>query len=265
MVIYQLGAGEKDLCFESLHRHTLHREKIRRAASVSRALGNGEKKQAIRQVPRGIRGKGKSWKSQLDVNVRSGYSDHYMDIQQALTILKTFYIHNKRLPSYGEMGKLFGYASKNASYQLTEKLIKADIVAKDTAGKLIPKQLFTIPHIGGTPKANGEQLYMTQNTFDFYAFVTTLPQNVFSLTMTGDAMIGEGIFEGDVVIVNCDREAENGEIVAACVDGIWIVRYYFKQGKAVVLRPANESHLPTYPKKSFEIGGVVIRVIRRYV
>ncbi len=53
---------------------------------------------------------------------------------------------NGRVPTYKELSKMFGFASKNASFKLVQKLIEQDVLEKDKTGKIVPKNLFKIPH-----------------------------------------------------------------------------------------------------------------------
>ena len=59
--------------------------------------------------------------------------------------LESFYSDNKRMPTYSEMLKLFGFKSKNAVFRVVGKLIEAGLVAKDHLGRLIPTKSFTLP------------------------------------------------------------------------------------------------------------------------
>jgi repressor LexA len=77
-------------------------------------------------------------------------------------------------------------------------------------------------------------------------------------------MIGEGIREGDLVIVEKGREPRNGDIVIAEVDGEWTIKYFRKQGKQVVLEAANPQYPLIRPQQELKIGGVVSAVIRKY-
>jgi SOS-response transcriptional repressor LexA len=77
-------------------------------------------------------------------------------------------------------------------------------------------------------------------------------------------MIEAGINEGDIVIVDQKREIGKGDIVAACVDGEWTVKYLKKQDGKIFLVPANSKYPVIYPQQSLEIGGVVVSVMRKY-
>jgi SOS-response transcriptional repressor LexA len=77
-------------------------------------------------------------------------------------------------------------------------------------------------------------------------------------------MIDEGIYDGDIVIVDKELEPKNDNIVAACVDGEWTVKCLRKQEGRVVLVPANKKYPVITPTQSLEIGGVVVNVVRSY-
>ncbi len=187
-----------------------------------------------------------------------------MDKRFILTQLKSFYAKNRRMPTYGEMCKLLGYRSKGAVRYAVQKLILEGILEKDGAGKLIPKTLFAIPHMGVIKAGYPSPAYVQEESLDFYDLLLAHVQDTFSLTVHGDSMEGAMIGDGDIVVVEKGREARAGDIVAACVDGEWTVKYLDRLNGQVCLSPANSAYPVIYPKTSFEIGGVVVSVIRKY-
>ena len=58
--------------------------------------------------------------------------------QNYFSKIRSFYEKNKRMPSYSEILKITGLKSKNAVFQIVQKLEDAGLVIKDSAGKLIP-------------------------------------------------------------------------------------------------------------------------------
>ncbi|MEK7605546.1 MAG: S24 family peptidase [Patescibacteria group bacterium] len=188
-----------------------------------------------------------------------------MDLEKAIKKLRKFYKVQRRLPSYQEICDMFGYSSKNAAVYLVNKLVEVDILAKDEKGKLLPKKLFHIPHLGliraGYPAPVEGSL---GDSIDFYEYLLDMPGDIFSLTVRGESMSGEGINDGDIVIVEKDAPPRNGDIVAANVDGEWTVKYFQKQNGRIYLAPANPDYPVIEPKESLVIGGIVASVIRKY-
>jgi repressor LexA len=86
--------------------------------------------------------------------------------------------------------------------------------------------------------------------------------DLFVLTVSSDSMINVGIFSGDWVVVRQQSVAENGEIVAAMVDGESMVRTYMRTGRQVWLVPHHPAHTPI-PGDRAEILGKVVTVLRR--
>jgi len=160
---------------------------------------------------------------------------------------------------------MFGYSSKNAAVYLVNKLIEGGILEKDEKGKLLPKKLFHIPHLGliraGYPAPIEGNL---GDSIDFYEYLLDMPGDIFSLTVRGESMIDEGINDGDIVIVEKDLQPRDGDIVAANVDGEWTVKYFKRKDGKVYLIPANSVYPVIEPRESLVIGGVVASVIRKY-
>ena len=84
------------------------------------------------------------------------------------------------------------------------------------------------------------------------------------MQVSGDSMIGEGIMEGDLVIVERDRQPKVGDVVIAEVDGEWTMKYFKKKNGQVYLEAANAKYPIIRPKAELRLGGVVTAVIRKY-
>lgn len=180
--------------------------------------------------------------------------------------LLRFYSSNKRMPTYSEMLKIFGYKSKNAVYRLVDKLIDAGIVEKDPLGRLIPTGALTeTPILGlvtaGLP-APGEEVIET--TINIDSFLIKKKDATFILEVTGDSMIEAHIEDGDLVIAERAEQAKDGDIVIAEVDGEFTMKYFRKEGSRVWLDPANKKYKPIYPENDLKIRAIVRGVIRKY-
>jgi repressor LexA len=80
----------------------------------------------------------------------------------------------------------------------------------------------------------------------------------FLLRVRGDSMIDDGIHSGDYVVVRRQETAENGEIVAALVDGgeATVKRIYREDGR-IRLQPANSAMAPIYADDVAVLGRIV--------
>jgi len=89
------------------------------------------------------------------------------------------------------------------------------------------------------------------------------PHGHFLLRVKGDSMILDGINDGDMAIVRHTTVARNGDTVVAVIDGEATLKRFKKQGRNVILIPANERLKETvYPASRVEIRGVFVGLIR---
>ncbi|MFJ3904902.1 transcriptional repressor LexA [Streptomyces sp. NPDC090025] len=85
---------------------------------------------------------------------------------------------------------------------------------------------------------------------------------LFAVTVVGDSMRDAHIEDGDVVVVRAQDTADDGDIVAALLDGEATVKRLAHQGGHVWLKPANPSYEPI-PGDEAAILGKVVSVLRR--
>ncbi|WP_028849023.1 transcriptional repressor LexA [Thermocrispum municipale] len=85
---------------------------------------------------------------------------------------------------------------------------------------------------------------------------------LFLLTVTGDSMIDAAIANGDLVVVRQQPTADNGEIVAAMIDGEATVKTFKRKDGHVWLMPQNDAYDPI-PGDEASILGKVVAVLRR--
>ncbi len=92
----------------------------------------------------------------------------------------------------------------------------------------------------------------------------------FALTVKGDSMIEAGILEGDVIVCRSTKEARNGQIVVAVIDGEATVKTFSQQNKKhLELLPANKNYSPIIIKdegeeNDFRIVGTLVGLLRSY-
>lgn len=179
--------------------------------------------------------------------------------------LRYFYGSNKRMPTYGEMCGLLGYRSKGAVRYLVQKLVEEELIAKDDKGKLFPKKLLSIPLLGVIKAGYPMQAEIIEDNYlNLHVLFETMSRASFALVVSGDSMNEAGILDGDTVIIDKYRQVKKGDVVAACFDGEWTVKYFENQQGKTCLVPANKNYPVLYPKINLEIGGVVINVLRNY-
>jgi repressor LexA len=96
----------------------------------------------------------------------------------------------------------------------------------------------------------------------------TLPMSLvghgtlFALKVQGDSMVDAAICDGDLVVVRQQQVAEDGEIVAAMLDGEATVKVLRRRDGHIELLPRNPAYQPI-PADDAVILGKVVSVLRR--
>jgi SOS regulatory protein LexA len=184
--------------------------------------------------------------------------------------IESFYGREKRMPTYTEMMKLFGFKSKNAVFKIVKKMVEAGVVAKDHLGRLVPTQDFadnlsSIQMAGfvtaGLPATVEEELTDKISLDDM---LVGKREFTYMLEVDGDSMIDAHIEKGDMVLVERANTARDGQIVIAEVDGEYTMKYFKKNGNKAWLEPANKKYSPIYPEYSLNVIAVIKAVIRKY-
>jgi repressor LexA len=131
----------------------------------------------------------------------------------------------------------------------------ADIPSQDSA--CVP-----VPFYGQI--AAGHQTLAEQDIGDTWELPRELVGDgtLFRLRVRGDSMINAAITEGDIVVVRQQQHADNGDIVAAMIDGETTVKTLQRSNGQVWLMPHNPSYQPI-PGADATILGKVVAVMRR--
>lgn len=88
---------------------------------------------------------------------------------------------------------------------------------------------------------------------------------LFALRVKGDSMIDASVLNGDVVVLRQQETANDGEMVAAWIEGDeeTTLKYLYREGRNVRLQPANPSFQPIIrPANKVRINGRVVYIVR---
>jgi repressor LexA len=118
-----------------------------------------------------------------------------------------------------------------------------------------------VPLVGDI--AAGSPIVAEQSVEDVFPLPPALvgDGDLFMLKVSGDSMVNAAICDGDWVVVRQQPMAENGEIVAAMIDGEATVKRLSHTPAAVWLLPENPAYEPI-PGADAEILGKVVSVLR---
>lgn len=174
-------------------------------------------------------------------------------------------------PSVREIGSAVGLSSSSTVHSHLGALEKKGLIKRDPSKPRAllladrPKpdnNIVSIPLVGQV--AAGQPILAVENIEDHITWPRdrgTVP--TFALTVRGDSMIDDGIFDGDVVMVRSQQTADTGEIVVALIDDEATVKRFYLEPGRVRLEPANRAYSPIYSSEA-AILGKVVGLIRRF-
>jgi repressor LexA len=196
--------------------------------------------------------------------------------QNILNFIKEEILSRGYPPSVREICEAVGLKSTSTVHGHLERLEKKGFIRRDpTKPRAIEvlddsfqvqrRELVNIPIVGKV--AAGEPLLAVENIEDYFPIpVEYAPNdNIFMLKVQGNSMINAGIFDKDMIIVQKQSTANNGDIVVALLDDSVTVKTFYRENDFIRLQPENNNMSPIIVDDSIEILGKVISLYRRYV
>jgi repressor LexA len=190
-----------------------------------------------------------------------------------LDYLNDFIQQHGYAPSLEEIGRRFGLSSLATVHKHLTNLQEKGFIKRawnrSRSVEMIPTRsggrAVDLPLLGyvaaGSPieaVAGTETIAVPENLIG--------KRDSYVLRVKGDSMIDEQIRDGDYVIVEDRRSADNGEMVIAMLHGsdVTLKKLYREQGR-VRLQPANPAVQPiVVSPDDVQIQGVVVGVMRKY-
>jgi repressor LexA len=195
--------------------------------------------------------------------------------REILSYLRAYGDENGYAPSFEEIARHFNYNSLATVHEHLTNLERKGYIKRSynesRAIEILPSDVF--------PRAVDLPLYGTVAAGSPIEAVSgnesiAVPEDFarrrgehYVLRVKGDSMIDEHIRDGDFVIVNQRKSADDGEMVIALLhrSGATVKRLFRERDGRIRLQPANEGMAPMYVHEDdILIQGVVVGVIRRY-
>jgi DNA polymerase V len=101
---------------------------------------------------------------------------------------------------------------------------------------------------------------------DVLKYIVLHPQATYTLRVRGDSMRDEGIFDGDVILVDRAIKPRHGHIVVAVVDGAFTCKKLWLRVGKLKLLSANPDFPDIVPceGQTIEVWGVVLASVKRF-
>lgn len=180
-------------------------------------------------------------------------------------------------PSVREIGVAVGLKSTSTVHGHLERLEKKGIIRRDpTKPRAIEilddefnvqrRDLVSVPIIGRV--AAGEPLLAVENIEEYFPLPVEYAgnQQLFMLRVKGDSMINVGIFENDLIIVEKQNTAVNGDTVVALIEDSVTVKTFYRESDHIRLQPENDfMEAIRVSDTEVQIVGKVISLFRQYI
>lgn len=134
-----------------------------------------------------------------------------------------------------------------------------DIYMPSLPSNVIPfRESHKAPIVGSIPA--GYPAFALEDIEGYASIPYEDEENYFFLRVKGDSMINAGIHTGDLVLIRKQKCADDGQIVAARVNGDEAtLKRYKRQGDTIILLPENPNYDPKIVSvQDFEIGDAQI-------
>jgi repressor LexA len=193
--------------------------------------------------------------------------------REILDYLNDFIQQHGYAPSLEEIGRRFGLSSLATVHKHLTNLQEKGFIKRawnrSRSVELVPTRLsgrsIELPMLGyvaaGVPieaVASAETIFVPDSLVG--------KRDTYVLRVRGDSMIDEQIRDGDFVIVEDRKTADNGEMVIALINGSDVtLKKFYREGPNIRLQPANPAVQPIVVDSGrVQVQGVVIGVMRRY-
>ena len=176
-------------------------------------------------------------------------------------------------PSTREIQNHFRFASQTSVMQYIAALEKKGFLQRH-AGKaralITPIQkvrIHDVPIYGQIPAGMAT---MTEQDIEGHVSLDAESANLskhhgtFALRVRGDSMIGAHILDGDLVILEQSKEVQNGDIVAALIDGETTLKRYVVDRGRPYLKAENPCYPDLIPARELKIQGVMVSLVRKH-
>lgn len=184
-----------------------------------------------------------------------GYPPSVRDIQTALHIKSTSTVH-AYLARLEDKGYIRREKGKSRSMRVDEPTAHRGERSERIAAK--------VPILGKI--AAGSPILATESYTEYLDFHLPNPGmygQLYALRVQGTSMIGAGIMNGDVVVINKCSTAQNGDIVVALLEDEATLKRFYKEDGRFRLQPENPDMAPIYTD-SVSVLGKVVAVVRYY-
>lgn len=194
-----------------------------------------------------------------------------------LDFIKKFHAENKYPPSIRQICHALNLSSPATVHVHVNNLIKKGFLKRSPSSNhaielLVPneyenmaKNIVEVPFLGKVTAGNPiEAIEVPNEYFSLPTYLVPQKKEVFTLEVSGDSMINIGIHDADIIIVERQNTAKNGDLVVAMNDDNEVtLKRFFKEKDYFRLQPEND-YMDPIILKSVTILGKAIGLYRKF-
>ena len=154
-------------------------------------------------------------------------------------------------------------AMKKSERQSRDEMPDGAVPAMETPPRAAAP-LMSVAVMAGFPSPAEQYV---ERPLDLNELLVARPAATYFVRAAGDSMMGAGIQNGDLLVVDRSLDPTDGAVVIACVDGEFTVKTYRRDAAGIRLEAANPAYPPIRFSGAMELRvfGVVTAVIHRLV
>ena len=193
--------------------------------------------------------------------------------QEVLSFIMNYHEDHEYPPTIRELADHFSISVKGAQDHVTALKKKGLLKQGDKKSRTMKlvkndeeeKDFYTIPVLGTV--AAGKPILAEENRDSYIRLPRTMVKKnreYFALRVKGDSMIGAGIIEGDLAIIEHQNTVQNGEIAVVMLEDSVTLKTYYKENTRIRLQPENPDYLPIFSTGDVRVLGRLAHILRSY-
>jgi repressor LexA len=194
------------------------------------------------------------------------------DDDQGFRIIRNYFIHTGRAPSFQTIADEMGYVSKRSVQLMLRRLTSSGRITYENGriGLLgrsfsgADEETVKVDILGRVPCGSFDVAEQhVEGQIDVSTLLAKPPHKYFILRAKGNSMDLSGIDDGSLVLIREQATAQPGQIIVALVDGEATIKHFHPKGDLVMLKPnsSDKSIRPLILTEALIIQGVVVRAL----
>jgi repressor LexA len=197
--------------------------------------------------------------------------------QEILDFIQLFIIECRYSPSYREIMDHFSFTSPGTVYKFIQTLKRKGVITdeKHSPRSITPLQALPIykesadlqlPLIGNLSIGYPLELFIQPQMIPVTPSLVHNPDSTYILQTQGDSLKEEGIFDGDLLLIEARQDIQPGEIILGLINQHdTLLKRFYPEGQNIRLESQYSAAPPlTIRYEHISIQGVLISLMRVY-